>query len=188
MKKIIALVAVILCFNALALTIDMNLKVKDETQLKSSESEKDLYVRSQSVVSGSFSVTVTENGDAQSVSQEMPPQGNFEPTFALEILGDRVRLVDRDENIDQIIPAVVSKTFFGNLKGLKISKEALKVIYGESLRRNGLSLLSNLGLHIDGVSLETGFDFTDMDCIVDKKTKDLLCNQSAEITINATDE
>ncbi|TNE96941.1 MAG: hypothetical protein EP326_12400 [Deltaproteobacteria bacterium] len=186
MKKLIVLIAAALSFNTMALTLDMNLTMNDQTTLKA-QNEK-TFIRTQSVVSGKFSITVTEDGDTQTVGQDIPPQGVFEPTFSLELIDSgRLRIVDKDENIDQIVAAKISKTMFGTLKTVSISKETLKAVYAESLQREGLMLLSSFGLETDELTLSTGFDFTDMDCAYDKDAKNLLCEQSALLSIKASD-
>ncbi|MCO4794508.1 MAG: hypothetical protein KC493_12380 [Bacteriovoracaceae bacterium] len=186
MKKLIVLVAAALSLNAMALTIDMNLTMNDKTKLTGKSDT--LFVRAQSVVSGNFAITVTDDGETQSVSQEIPPQGNFDPSFSIEVLnGDKVRLIDSEENIDQVVPAKVKKTMFGNLKTVKISKETLKLIYAEALERDGLTLLSSFGLETDEITLKTSFDFSDLVCALDKGTGNLDCDQSAALNIHAND-
>lgn len=187
MKKLIVLLAAALSFNTMALTLDMNLTMNDQTNLAAKSDS--LFVRTQSVVSGNFSITVTEEGETQTVGQDIPPQGTFDQKYSLEIIdNNRVRIVDIDSNIDQVVSAKVSKTMFGNLKSLSITKETLKAVYAEELEREGLTLLSSFGLQTDELTLSTGFDFTDMDCVYDKNAKNLLCEQSASLIIKASDE
>lgn len=187
MKKLIVLLAAALSFNTMAMSLDMSLTMDDQTNLKAHG--ENIFIRTQSVVSGKFSITVSDDGETQTVGQEIPPQGVFDQNFSLEIIdSNRLRIVDKDENIDQVIAAKIKKTMFGNLKTLSISKETLKAVYAESLEREGLTLLSSFGLQTDELTLSTGFDFTDMDCVYDKDAKNLLCEQSASLIIKASDE
>ncbi len=187
MKKLIVLIAAALSFNTMALTLDMNLVLNDQTNLKAQN--ESTFIRTQSVISGNFSISVTEDGDTQTVGQDIPPTGVFEPTFSLELIDNgRLRIVDKDENIDQVIAAKIKKTMFGTLKTVSISKETLKAVYAESLQREGLTLLSSFGLQTDELTLSTGFDFTDMECAYDKDAKSLLCEQTATLKIMASDE
>ena len=187
MKILIALLALALGSNTMALSLDMSLTVDDQTSLKAHG--EDTFIRTQSVISGKFSITVNDEGETQTIKQEIPPKGIFDQNFSIEIIdSNRLRIVDKNEDIDQVITAKIKKTIFGNLKKLSISKETLKAVYAESRERHGLGLLSSFGLQTDELLFSTEFDFTDLDCFYEKSEQSLFCEQSYGLMIKAAGE
>lgn len=184
MKKLIAIVAAALSFNAMALSVDMTISASGRTSLKIID--KTTFTQYYEEANGRVDVTVTEDGQSQSFGQEVPPQISNSSDVTIKIVDkNSVRFIDTKEEIDVVVPASVDKTFTGKVKKVVIASEQMVALYSKSLEREGLTALAGMNINTDEVNHRTSFDFSDYSCKRDGN--DLKCAQDMAINIKVDD-
>ena len=183
MKKYVAVAALALSFNAMALTVDMTISASQKALFKKSG---DTFTQYYVEANGRFDMKVEEDGKVQSFGQDVPTEILNSDTISMTVDGkNRIKYIDTIEEINKIIPAKVKKSLTGKVKSIVVDSEVMVSLYSKSLEREGLSALSGLNVNMDELNLKTDFDFSNFSC--SKKDDGLECTQDLSITIHADD-
>jgi DNA-binding protein len=99
-----------------------------------------------------------------------------------EVTGKNIlKIVDSKEAINKEVQADINKSFFGNIKSIKISSETMQSLYAASMKKSGLDVLKNLRFIGGGAALTSSIVTSDMDCKADGDL--LVCEQDATLSL-----
>ena len=184
MRKLIAGLALLTSMNAFAMsgvTILYRAHGVDTFKI-----DKDKLLGDFSTINQSVEIAVMENDEIQNFDQQMPTT-RIDNDIVMKIDGNRVRYTSAESGIDTVVPAKVSKSFTGKIRGMNITSEDVLILMKPVLEKQGLDLLRNLNIESDDVKLSFSFDTSDYNCI-QNDIKDMECSSSIEMRISATEK
>jgi hypothetical protein len=176
MKLFITFLAITFSLNLVAMNIALEISMHQKLLLH--KINKSVYKQNYSEEASKMSFHfINDEEEVYSVDHQFPPEINNSENIQIFILKNKktVRFIDLNEEINQVIPAKITKSFFGEIASIKINQDIMKSLYSKSLEAEGLLAIAELGLEYGDLTINKNFLFSDFTC--EKGSEGMICKQ-----------